>query len=146
MFSTYESPTNTLHLEAVHVTTLCLHKVNHNNAPQAPLGRPGSTALHDTQTTTRLSSLYVQTAGENKPCKRTILLNYNIPIPRRHTIWIFHFPQPTQVNIRCPRGNKWENTDRSSLRRGHLQRHGTLHHFQQAPHTTGTTPRHSHTT
>jgi hypothetical protein len=88
------------------VTTSCLHKLNYNNAPQAPLGCPASTASYDIQSTTCLSSPYFQTAGENKPCKRTILLNHNIPILRWHTIWIFHFPQPTQVNIRWPRGNR----------------------------------------
>jgi len=61
---------------------------------------PVSTAFYDIQTTTCPLSLYFQTAGENKPC-RTILLNHDIPILRRHdTIWIFHFSQPTQVNIR----------------------------------------------
>jgi len=70
---------------------------------------PVSTGFHDIQTTTYTLSLYFQTAWENKPC-RTILLNHDIPILRRHdTIWMFHFSQPTQVNICCPRNNKgWE--------------------------------------
>ena len=71
---------------------------------------PVSTAFYDIQTATCPLSLYFQTAAEPKPCRKTILLNHDIPVLRRYdTVWIFHFPQPTQVNIRCPRsGKEWE--------------------------------------
>ena len=70
---------------------------------------PVSTAFYDIQTATCPLSLYFQTAAEPKPC-RTILLNRDVPVLRRYdTVWIFHFPQPTQVNIRCPQiGKEWE--------------------------------------
>lgn len=81
---------------------------------------PVNTAFYDVQTTTCLSSLYFQNAGENKPCKRTILLNHNIPILRLHdTIWIFHFPQPTPVNTLSARQQGMGNTHRSPSQRRH---------------------------
>ena len=83
-------------MEAGNVTTPYLQKKNYNNAAQAPLESVRLAQLFMTQTATCISGLYFQTAGENKPCKKTILLNHNIPILRRHdTIWIIHFPQQT---------------------------------------------------
>jgi len=98
-----------------------------------------STAFYDIQTATCPLSLYFQTAGENKPCRRTILLNHDILILRRHdTTWIFHCPQPTQVSIRCPRNDRVGNTHKSPpQRRPYLQRHVMFHNVQQGPNTAG---------
>jgi len=36
------------------------------------------------------------------------MVHYTKPTLLRHgEVWVFHFPSPRQVNIRCPR-NEWE--------------------------------------
>jgi len=68
--------------------------------------RQVNTAFYAIQTITCVTSLYFQTRGENKPC-RSILLHHNTRTLQRHgTVWIFHFPQRTQVNIVYPQGTK----------------------------------------
>jgi len=65
-------------------------------------------ALYDVQVVTCVSSLYFQDPNSYSLCRRSLLLQYKIPTLQRHkNVWIYQFPEPRQVNIRCRKDREW---------------------------------------
>ena len=57
---------------------------------------------------TCVSSLYFQGPNSYSLCQWSLLLHYKIPTLHRHKeVWIYHFPEQRQVNIRCQKDRKW---------------------------------------
>jgi hypothetical protein len=71
---------------------------------------PVHTAVYDVHTLTCVSSLSFQMHVEVTTCQRTIRPNYDVPMLERYAdVWVYHFPQPTRVTIRCPKNDgSWE--------------------------------------
>ena len=57
---------------------------------------------------TCVSSLYFQSPNSYSLCRRSLLLHYKTPTLQRHKeVWICHFPEQRQVNIRCQKDREW---------------------------------------
>src|SRR5215475_9127212 len=63
-------------------------------------------AVYNKQRLTCVASLFFQHAAPQKLCKRKLLLNLQESTLIRHKdSWIYHFPTPRKLMIRCP-GNE----------------------------------------
>jgi hypothetical protein len=67
---------------------------------------PFDSAIFNTQRLTCEASLFVQSPNSQHLCKRNLLLNYQQSTMIQHrNVWIYHFPTPRQLSLRCP-GNE----------------------------------------
>jgi hypothetical protein len=66
---------------------------------------PVVTAPYDVQTVTCEASLFFQYENGRRVCRRSLLLDYDVPsLQRRGGVWVYHFPDRHQVSIRCRHG------------------------------------------
>jgi len=64
---------------------------------------PLDSAIVNTQRLTCAASLFFQSSNSQQLCKRSLLLNYQQSTMIQHrNIWIYHFPTPRQLTVRCP--------------------------------------------
>jgi len=67
---------------------------------------PLDSAIVNTQRLTCTASLFFQSPNSEQLCKRNLLFNYQQSTMIQHrNIWIYHFPTPRQLTVRCP-GNE----------------------------------------
>jgi hypothetical protein len=67
---------------------------------------PLDSAIFNTQRLTCEASLFFQSPNSQQLCKRNLLLNYQRSTMIQHrNMWIYHFPTPRQLTVRCP-GNE----------------------------------------
>jgi len=65
---------------------------------------PADTAMYSAQRLGYVFSLYFQTVSHYELYKREPLLHYQTPtLQRHHSLWIYHFPTPHLLTLRCPR-------------------------------------------
>ena len=63
-------------------------------------------AIFNTQKLTCAASLFFQSPNSKQLCKRNLLLYYQqSTIIQHQNVWIYHFPTPRQLTVRCP-GNE----------------------------------------
>jgi len=64
---------------------------------------PLDSAIFNTQRLTCAASLFFQSPNSQQLCKINLLLNYQQSTMIQHrNIWIYHFPTPRQLTVRCP--------------------------------------------
>ena len=63
-------------------------------------------AIFNKQSLTCAASLFFQSPNSQQLCKRNLLFNYRQSTMVQHqNIWIYYFPTPRQLTVRCP-GNE----------------------------------------
>jgi len=63
---------------------------------------PLDSAIVNTQRLTCAASLFFQSPNSQQLCKRNLLFNYQQSTMIQHqNIWIYHFPTPRQLTVRC---------------------------------------------
>jgi hypothetical protein len=62
---------------------------------------PADVAVYITQTLICAASLYFKTGATHQLCRRNLLMNHAPFLQRHGTLWLFHFPTPSQVALRC---------------------------------------------
>jgi hypothetical protein len=90
---------------------------------------PIHTEVYDVHTLTCVSSLFFQMHVEATPCQRTIRLKYDVPMLERYAdVWVYHFPQPTIVTVRCPKDDgSWETVSKVLQGSGSVTEATTCH-------------------
>jgi hypothetical protein len=69
---------------------------------------PANKAIFDVQTLTCESKRYFQRTAKDRTCQRKLMVHYETPTLVQHgSTWIYHFPTPSQLTIRCPQGSTW---------------------------------------
>jgi len=67
---------------------------------------PLDSTIVNTQRLTSAASLFFQSPNSQQLCKRNLLLNYQQSTMVQHqNVWVYHFPTPRQLTVRCP-GNE----------------------------------------
>jgi hypothetical protein len=65
---------------------------------------PAKVPSYHSQVLTCEASLFFQNSNSFKLCRKNLLLHYQTPTLLHHgSKWAYHFPEPRQVTIRCPR-------------------------------------------
>jgi len=69
---------------------------------------PADVAIYSSQTLNYESSLFFQTVTNQLTCRRSLLLNHQIPTLRRHkTTWFYHLPESRQITLHCYINTQW---------------------------------------
>jgi hypothetical protein len=70
---------------------------------------PANNAILDVQTLTCESELYFQKTTKDRTYERKLMIHYKTPTLVQHgSTWIYHFPTPSKLTIRCTHGNTWK--------------------------------------
>jgi hypothetical protein len=71
-------------------------------------------AIYHTRTKTCESSLFFQTPESYRMCRKDILISHDTPTLERHgDTWLYIFPTPQLVTLRCWRNNTWTTSTAS---------------------------------
>jgi hypothetical protein len=69
---------------------------------------PADVAIYNRQSITCASSLYFQATTDHNVCRRDLLLHFRTPTLQRHgATWVYHFPEPQQISLRCKNHSSW---------------------------------------
>jgi hypothetical protein len=69
---------------------------------------PATVPLYHSQVLTCEGSLYFQSSSSYQLCRKNLIRHYQTPTLIHHGAkWVYNFPEPSQVTIRCPQENGW---------------------------------------
>ena len=84
---------------------------------------PAEVRLYHAQLLTCEGSLFFQNANSYQLCRKNVLRHYQTPTLLHHgSKWAYHFPDPRQVNIRCPQDHGWSSRTVFRRKRTYTQR------------------------
>ena len=67
-----------------------------------------NTAIYNAQIKSCVSSLYFQDTDSYNMCNNSLLVSYSRPVLHHYgTTWLYHFPNPQLVTMRCWENNAW---------------------------------------
>ena len=71
---------------------------------------PAEVPLYSSQLLTCEGSLFLQNEKSYRLCRKNVLCSHRSPTLLHHgSKWAHHFPDPRQVNIRCPQDHGWSS-------------------------------------
>jgi hypothetical protein len=71
---------------------------------------PAEVPLYNSQLLTCEGSLFLQNENSYRLCRKNVLRHFQTPTLLHHeSKWVYHFPDPRQVNIRCPQDHGWSS-------------------------------------
>jgi hypothetical protein len=89
---------------------------------------PAEVVLYHAQLLTCEGSLFFQNAHSYQLCRKNVLRHYRTPTLLHHRAkWAYHFPDPCQVNIRCPQDHGWSSRTVSLVGSGLIHNASACH-------------------
>jgi len=89
---------------------------------------PAEVPLYHAQLLTCEGSLFFQNANSYQLCRKNVLRHYQTPTLLHHgSKWAYHFPDPRQVNIRCPQDHGWSSRTVSLVGSGLIHNESACH-------------------
>jgi len=89
---------------------------------------PAEVPLYHAQLLMCEGSLFFQSAQSYQLCRKNVLRHYRTPALLHHgSKWAYHFPNPRQVNIRCPQDHGWSSRTVSLVGSGLIHNASACH-------------------
>jgi len=89
---------------------------------------PAEVPFYHAQLLTCEGSLFCQSAQSYQLCRKNVLRHYHTPTLLHHgSKWAYHFPDPRQVNLRCPQDHGWSTCTVTLVGSGLIHNASTCH-------------------
>ena len=89
---------------------------------------PAEVPLYNSQLLTCEGSLFLQNENSYRLCRKNVLCSHRSPTLLHHgSKWAYHFPDPRQVNIRCPQDHGWSSRTVSLVGSGLIHNASACH-------------------